>query len=68
MVTQKKHNSKLFRRIRLHRRGLKRLPAYDIVITKPTARRDGRYLDRIGFKSPYSNPVIVHIDLEKYLY
>jgi small subunit ribosomal protein S16 len=38
--------------IRLSRGGAKRRPFYHIVVTDQRNRRDGRYLERLGFFNP----------------
>ena len=38
--------------IRLARGGAKRLPFYNIVVTDSRNRRDGRYIERLGFFNP----------------
>lgn len=38
--------------IRLSRSGAKRRPFYHIVVTDSRSRRDGRYLERLGFFNP----------------
>lgn len=38
--------------IRLARAGAKRRPFYHIVVTDSRNRRDGRYIERIGFYNP----------------
>jgi len=38
--------------IRLSRRGAKRQPFYQIVVADIRAKRDGRYIERLGFFNP----------------
>ena len=38
--------------IRLSRGGAKKRPFYHIVVTDSRSRRDGRYLERLGFFNP----------------
>jgi small subunit ribosomal protein S16 len=38
--------------IRLSRRGAKKRPFYNIVVTDSRARRDGRFIERVGFYNP----------------
>lgn len=40
--------------IRLSRGGAKKKPFYTIVVTDSRNRRDGRYLERLGFYNPMS--------------
>ena len=52
-------------RIRLSRGGVKKRPFYHIVVTDQRNRRDGRYLERLGFFSPLAsaNEEKLRIDL-----
>jgi len=54
-------------KIRLLRMGRKKKPFYRIVVIDSRARRDGRYLEKIGDYNPVSNPAEVNIDKEKVL-
>jgi len=38
--------------IRLSRGGAKKRPFYHVVVTDSRARRDGRYIERLGFFNP----------------
>ena len=38
--------------IRLSRRGVKKRPFYSIVVTDSRSRRDGRFLERVGYFNP----------------
>jgi small subunit ribosomal protein S16 len=38
--------------IRLARGGAKKRPFYNIVVTESRARRDGRFIERVGFYNP----------------
>lgn len=40
--------------IRLSRGGAKKKPFYQVVVTDSRSRRDGRYIERIGFFNPVS--------------
>jgi small subunit ribosomal protein S16 len=42
--------------IRLSRGGAKKRPFYHIVATDKRNRRDGRYLERLGFFNPIAGP------------
>lgn len=42
-------------KIRLQRSGQKKRPYYHIVVMDSRKRRDGRYLDKLGFYNPVSN-------------
>ncbi|AGA35060.1 SSU ribosomal protein S16p [Thioalkalivibrio nitratireducens DSM 14787] len=53
--------------IRLSRRGAKRAPFYQIVVTDSRARRDSGYIERIGFFNPVARgqETPLQIDLER---
>ncbi len=41
--------------IRLSRGGSKKRPFYHVVVTDSRSRRDGRYIERLGFFNPLAN-------------
>lgn len=41
--------------IRLARGGSKKRPFYNIVVTDSRSRRDGRFIERVGFYNPVAN-------------
>lgn len=41
--------------IRLSRGGSKKRPFYHVVVTDSRSRRDGRYIERLGFFNPVAN-------------
>lgn len=49
-------------RLRLQRRGRKGRPFYAIVAADSRARRDGRFLEKIGTYDPISEPAKVYVD------
>ncbi|MGI9205579.1 MAG: 30S ribosomal protein S16 [Woeseiaceae bacterium] len=53
--------------IRLSRAGAKKRPFYHLVVTDSRNRRDGRYLERLGFFNPVGkeDEENVRIDLER---
>jgi small subunit ribosomal protein S16 len=53
--------------IRMSRGGAKKRPFYHIVVTDSRNRRDGRYIERIGFYNPVATggEVRLHIDTER---
>ncbi|TDJ48293.1 MAG: 30S ribosomal protein S16 [Gammaproteobacteria bacterium] len=53
--------------IRLSRGGAKKRPFYHIVVTDQRNRRDGRYLERVGFFNPVArgNEETLRVDLER---
>lgn len=55
-------------RIRLRRVGAKKQPSYRIVVAHSESPRDGRFIERIGFFNPRTEPETVEIDRERALY
>lgn len=55
-------------KLRLTRRGKKKQPFYRIVAIDSRAKRDGKYIDKIGHYNPLTNPADVVIDEEKVFY
>jgi small subunit ribosomal protein S16 len=51
-------------KIRLQRHGKKGKPFYWVVAADARAKRDGRYLEKIGTYNPNTNPATVEIDLD----
>lgn len=53
--------------IRLSRGGAKKRPFYHIVVTDSRKRRDGSYIERVGYFNPVARgqEVRLHIDAEK---
>ena len=53
--------------IRLSRAGAKKRPFYHLVVTDSRNRRDGRYLERLGFFNPVGteNEENLRIDVER---
>jgi small subunit ribosomal protein S16 len=53
--------------IRLARAGAKKRPFYHLVVTDSRNRRDGRYLERLGFFNPIANEreESLRVDLER---
>ena len=53
--------------IRLSRGGAKKRPFYHIVVTDSRNRRDGRYIERIGFFNPVAKgqEIKLQMDLER---
>jgi small subunit ribosomal protein S16 len=52
-------------RIRLQRHGKKDKPFYWIVAADGRAKRDGRYLEKIGIYNPNTNPATVELDIDQ---
>jgi len=51
-------------RIRLQRHGKKGKPFYWIVATDSRAKRDGKYLEKLGTYDPLTNPATVKLDVD----
>lgn len=54
--------------IRLTRMGRKKKPFYRIVVTDSRKRRDGGWIEMIGFYNPLSQPKDVKINAERLAY
>ena len=54
--------------IRLTRMGRKKKPFYRIVVTNSRKRRDGGWIESIGFYNPVANPAVVKLDRERLEY
>ena len=54
-------------KIRLKRRGRKKLSLYDVVVADARAPRDGRFIEKIGTYNPNQNPAGVELSEEKAL-
>lgn len=53
--------------IRLSRGGAKKRPFYHVVVTDSRRRRDGNYIERIGYFNPVARgqEVRLHLEVEK---
>jgi small subunit ribosomal protein S16 len=49
--------------IRLARAGAKKRPFYHVVVTDSRSRRDGRYIERLGFFNPVATGNEVRLNL-----
>lgn len=52
-------------KIRLARRGRKKMAMYDVVVADARAPRDGRFIEKIGTYNPNSDPAFINIDNDK---
>ncbi len=52
-------------KLRLAKRGRKKLAIYDIVAADSRAPRDGKFIEKVGTFNPNSNPATVVLDTEK---
>ena len=55
-------------RIRLQRGGRKKSPFYRIVVAEKSARRDGRFIERLGSYNPMTKEDNTVVDLERVKY
>ena len=54
-------------KIRLQRHGKKGKPFYWIVAADSRAKRDGKYLQKLGFYDPNTNPASVEVNVDEAL-
>ena len=54
-------------KIRLARRGRKKLAMYDLVVADARAPRDGRFIEKLGTYNPNTNPASIDINTDKAL-
>ena len=54
-------------KIRLARKGRKSKAYYHIVVADSRSPRDGRYIEKIGFYNPLTNPATIELDFDKAL-
>ncbi len=52
-------------KIRLTRLGKRSSPKYRIIVIEESKKRDGEYIEKIGFYDPIPNPHILTIDMVK---
>ena len=52
--------------VRLMRIGKKKNPFYRIIVTDKRKKRDGKYIEKLGFYNPLTNPPTISIDFEKF--
>lgn len=55
-------------RIRLRRVGAKKQPSYRIVVTDSRSPRDGRFIEKIGFYNPRTEPATMELNEARALY
>ncbi len=54
-------------KIRLARKGRKKLAFYHVVVADSRSPRDGRYIEKIGSYNPVTNPATIELDFDKAL-
>jgi small subunit ribosomal protein S16 len=52
-------------KIRLSRRGRKKLSLFDVIIADARSPRDGKFIEKIGTYNPLTNPASINIDDQK---
>jgi small subunit ribosomal protein S16 len=52
-------------KIRLARRGRRKLARYDVVVADSRAPRDGKFIEKIGTYDPFTNPATIDLNEEK---
>ncbi|MEI9918769.1 MAG: 30S ribosomal protein S16 [Bacteroidota bacterium] len=52
-------------KIRLARRGRKKLARFDVVVTDSRSPRDGRFIEKIGTYNPLTNPATIELNDEQ---
>lgn len=55
-------------RIRLSRKGKKKMPTYRIVVADIKFKRDGRYIENVGHYNPHTNPSTVVLKEDRILH
>lgn len=53
-------------KIKLTRTGKKHHPMYRIVVDEARNKRDGKYIENLGYYIPTTTPKTITLDLEKY--
>jgi small subunit ribosomal protein S16 len=51
-------------KIRLQRHGKKGKPFFHIVVADARARRDGRFIEKLGVYNPITNPATIELDVD----
>jgi small subunit ribosomal protein S16 len=54
-------------KIRLARKGRKKLAYYHVVVADSRSPRDGRYIEKIGMYNPITDPATIELDFDKAL-
>jgi len=52
-------------KIRLARRGRKKMAMYDIVVADSKAPRDGRFIEKLGTYNPNTDPATINLNIDK---
>ncbi len=54
--------------IRLMRMGAKKSPSYRVVVKEKLSKRDGAYIENVGFYDPTRDPADVRLNMERVNY
>ena len=54
--------------IRLMRMGAKKSPSYRVVVKEKLSKRDGAYIENVGFYNPTRDPAEIRLDMERVNY
>ncbi len=54
--------------IRLMRMGAKKSPSYRVVVKEKLSKRDGAYVENVGFYNPTRQPAEVRLNMERVNY
>jgi small subunit ribosomal protein S16 len=54
--------------IRLMRMGAKKSPSYRVVVKEKLSKRDGDYVENVGFYNPTREPVELRLNMERVNY
>jgi small subunit ribosomal protein S16 len=49
----------------MQRAGSRNHPTYRVVVADSRTRRDGRFIEKVGFYNPCATPVLLQIDAER---
>ncbi len=52
-------------KIRLTRMGKRKMPFYRVVVIDSKKRRDGAYIESLGFYDPIKDPALTKMDIDK---
>lgn len=55
-------------KIRLKLKGRKNAPSYRIVVIDSKKKRDGKYIEDLGYFNPTNTPTLLHIEKDRYNY
>ena len=54
--------------IRLMRMGAKKAPSYRVIVKEKLSKRDGAYIEKVGFYDPTRDPAEVRLDMDRVNY